>query len=208
MQKNIDAKLTGVIGLSAFARSGKDLFFKILNKKVDCVRIALADELKAELQPVIQSKYGFDILNCTPEQKEIARPSIVSYAKTKRDSSGGTYWYNKINDKVNQLKDSTLVVITDIRYNQYEKDEVYWVKEILSGTLVHIKKYDVIDGKKVFSSAPNDEELINDPLVYNSCDYKIEWPDSSDRLFMLEDYVDNFLTWYATRKIKKNNNSF
>ena len=58
-----------MIGISGIAASGKDLFCRLLLKEIKGHRIALADQLKEEINPYIISKFGIDVLNCSTESK-------------------------------------------------------------------------------------------------------------------------------------------
>ena len=78
-----------VIGLSGLAKSGKDLFYKILSRQIKIKRHALADELKFALRERILKEDDIDILDCSSDQKDIVRPKLVEYAKKVRFSSKG-----------------------------------------------------------------------------------------------------------------------
>ena len=84
---------------------------------------------------------------------------------------------------------SDVIFITDIRYNFYPKDEVYWIHNDLNGQLIHISKYSYgfpNDGrrirsdiasttKKIWSEPANDHERWNDPKVKVESDFVVEW---------------------------------
>ena len=71
---------------------------------------------------------------------------------------------------------SDVIFISDIRYDQYEKDEVYWIKNVLKGKLLHVSKYTYNDfDERVFTQPPNEHERINDPLVKLKSDVSLEW---------------------------------
>ncbi len=81
--------------------------------------------------------------------------------------------------------------ITDIRYDEYKKDEVYWVKKELKGKLIHLTK----EG----SPAANSFEEENDPRLQEKADYKIVWPNcNSDQKEInkhLRPRVLQFIDW-------------
>ena len=131
-----------VIGLSGVAGAGKDLFFSLLSEKLNCQKFSLADALKNEVGLFSYPQYGIDPLDCTREEKNTIRPLLVLHGTFKRDQSEGRHWIEQLNKKIllNVLNDS-IVVITDIRYDDYPKDEVFWLKEELGGVLVHISLY-------------------------------------------------------------------
>jgi hypothetical protein len=170
-----------VIGLGGIAQSGKDFFFANLKKttKRNVIRFAIADELKKELFSLIKNTYNVDIFNCSAEDKEKIRPMLLSHGKIRRNDSKGRYWINKISEKVKDAAkdEKNIVVITDIRYDEFAEDEVDWVKKELNGFFVHISKYTEDKGVKVFGLPPNEDEAINNPKLIEKADYLIQWPD-------------------------------
>ena len=173
--------MTNIIGLGGIAKSGKDFFFTNLKKttKRNVIRFAIADELKKELFSLIKNTYNVDIFNCSAEDKEKVRPMLLSHGKIRRNDSKGRYWINKISEKVKDAAkdEKNIVVITDIRYDEFASDEVDWVKKELNGFFVHISKYTEDKGVKVFGLPPNEDEAINNPKLIEKADYLIQWPD-------------------------------
>ena len=173
--------MKNIIGLGGIAQSGKDFFFANLKKttKRNVIRFAIADELKKELFSLIKNTYNVDIFNCSAEDKEKIRPMLLSHGKIRRNDSKGRYWINKISEKVKDAakNEKNIVVITDIRYDEFAEDEVDWVKKELNGFFVHISKYTEDKGVKVFGLPPNEDEAINNPKLIEKADYLIQWPD-------------------------------
>ena len=169
--------MTNIIGLGGIAKSGKDFFFTNLKKttKRNVIRFAIADELKKELFSLIKNTYNVDIFNCSAEDKEKIRPMLLSHGKIRRNESKGRHWINKISEKIKDAaKDKeNIVVITDIRYDEFAEDEVDWVKKELNGFFVHISKYTEDKGVKVFGLPPNEDEAINNPKLIEKADYLI-----------------------------------
>ena len=172
--------MKNIIGLGGIAQSGKDFFFTNLKKttKRNVIRFAIADELKKELFSLIKNTYNVDIFNCSAEDKEKIRPMLLSHGKIRRNDSKGRYWINKISEKVKDAAkdEKNIVVITDIRYDEFAEDEVDWVKKELNGFFVHISKYTEDKGVKVFGLPPNEDEAINNPKLIEKADYLIQWP--------------------------------
>ena len=173
--------MKNIIGLGGIAQSGKDFFFTNLKKttKRNVIRFAIADELKKELFSLIKNTYNVDIFNCSAEDKEKIRPMLLSHGKIRRNDSKGRYWINKISEKVKDAAkdEKNIVVITDIRYDEFAEDEVDWVKKELNGFFVHISKYTEDKGVKLFGLPPNEDEAINNPKLIEKADYLIQWPD-------------------------------
>lgn len=162
-----------IVGLTGLAGSGKDTFYSLLSKKLPFVRYAIADELKIMLRQDLLEKYGFDILNCNRDEKNVMRDDIVSFAKQRREETQGKYWTTILQEKILSSPDK-YICITDIRFNYYREDEVFWLKTKLKGKLIDVSSYSPLNGK--FMSPPNQEESVNYPLTRSAADYFVMWP--------------------------------
>lgn len=192
--KKID--MTGIVGLTGVATSGKDLLCSMLSERISkCYRVALADKLKEDINPFLIQKFGINIYGCTPQEKELVRPVLVAYGKIKRVKTKGTYWTGLVTDSVKELSKTGLVIVTDVRYcdDSYEDDEYFWLKR-LGGRLVHIKKYtQELNGFKRYVEPPNEEERRFDPILSSRADFKVEWPVSNNNMELLNPYVDRLV---------------
>lgn len=184
-----------VIGVSGFARSGKDLFTSvaqsILEKEgLKTERYALAYELKSDLKDLIKEKTNIDVFTEKTEEKNIIRPLLVAYGDVMRKISAGKYWTSKVESRIKNTN-VDVVFITDIRYDFYPEDECMWLQHKMSGKLVHITKYKLEtmpQGKrfsknkiaKIYDSAPNEHELLNNPKILKRANVAIEWQDYSE----------------------------
>lgn len=180
------------IGVSGFARSGKNLFCdiaqKVLKEKynMSSKTYALAYLLKKDCEPFIQEKLGLSAFSEKTEDKNLFREMLVWYGGVKRKQTEGKYWTGLLHE---ELKKDTNDVnfISDIRYVEYVDDEVFWLKKQLGGKLVHVSKYTYgfpTDGrhykvndksKKIYTEAPNQHEALNDPKIRFLADFKVEW---------------------------------
>lgn len=166
-----------IIGLAGVAGCGKDTMFALLQARNPNVkRFALADRVKEELRTFLSDVYKTNIFECSREQKDLVRPMLVSHAKIRRTETNGTYWTDAITkdilDHANAAPEN-IAVITDIRYCEYVKDEVFWLKKVLNGHLVHLSM--MVDGRK-FMLAANDEEKRNNPSLKRAADLTLAWP--------------------------------
>ena len=191
-----------VVGLSGVAGAGKDLFFKLLSKKLNCQKFSLADALKAEVAPFCFDQYGVHPLTCSREQKDSIRPFLVFHGSFKRNLTNGRHWIEELNKKINKNNlTNSIVVITDIRYDDYPKDEVHWLKKELGGLLVHVSMYEETPSLcgshcKYFKRPINEEEGRNDPKIKAQADYAVEWKKvKGDVHKQLEPYIDGFIAW-------------
>ena len=187
------------IGLSGVAGSGKDLFFSLLSQKINCEKYSLADSLKLEVSEFSQKHYNIDALDCSRRDKDLIRPILVAHGTIKRNKSNGRHWIDKINKKINKNKlTNSIVVVTDIRYDDYPEDEAHWLKSELGGYLVHITLYEeVVRLNKVlkkYKTPINEEEARNNPRLIEKADFNIEWKREDDHA-RLDKYVQSFLEW-------------
>ena len=209
-----------IIGLSGVASSGKDCFYKLLESKLkkahlEIARYAIADRLKEELRNFAGWYYELDLMTCTPEQKEDMRPLMVFHGNYMRKITDGKYWVDFLKREIERKNFEGVVCVTDIRYDEYNPDEVDWLKNELGGTLVHISRYkrlkltkaieqisgpDVAEIKSYIQPA-NDHEAANDPKIKEKADYNLEWEtvygslDEVDE--QLSHHVDSFWDWYT-----------
>ncbi len=186
-----------IIGISGYARSGKDLFTSVAQKilkehKIKSEKFALAYELKNDLKYLIKNKVGIDVFTDNTQEKSIIRPLLVAYGDVMRKTSEGRYWTGKLEQRIANSK-ADVVFITDIRYDVYPEDECTWLRNKQCGKLIHITKFKqgpVPQSKrfsknkivKIYDAAPNDHELFNNPKVKAKADYAFEWEDCSDKL--------------------------
>ena len=187
------------IGISGISGAGKDLFFNLCKEylkelKIFSTRIALGDEVKSEAKEAIEEMYGFSPINCSRKQKNSIRSHLVFLGAVKRQQTKGRYWVKKAEHAIENLHQKFLpqiltnpfVFITDIRYDEYKKDEVYWIKNELEGTLVHVEKFKPFPKineesmptglfSKEWNIPPNKAERKNDPKLRRSAHKVIQW---------------------------------
>jgi len=195
------------LGISGVAGSGKDLFFKKLKKElakinVQAERLAIADALKSEINSITIPRYGINALSCTREEKETIRGLLVEYGTSKRKQTAGRHWIDKLGEKIDALdfEEPTVVCITDVRYAEYEKDELHWLKEELGGKLVHISQYTYgFGGEKNYLDPANSEEERQEPKLKKESDYRLEWQFKNGPKSEMQEYtsgkVREFLEW-------------
>lgn len=169
-----------IVGLSGNASVGKDTLYKYIDSSfksytaLKTERIALADPLKEQTREEILKRFNIDILNCSPAEKEIARPYLVSYALEKRISSQGKYWTSIAQDKIAQ-SEADIIVITDVRYDYYPEDEANWLLCKNNGFLIHISRYSFLDGHRVYVGPANKHEAENNPKLKSKSNLSFEW---------------------------------
>jgi len=213
---------TCFFGISGVARSGKDTLARLLAKELEsfgnyCSIISLAKPLKQELDDFCYENFGIAATTDKTEEKLIIRDLLVGYGSAKRKLTEGRYFTEEADRRLRYTK-RDVVIVPDIRYDEYEKDEVFWLKEEHQGVLIHLSRFnfDVIeeqeDGDWVglngrnFVKPANIHEEINDPKLAKKADYKLSWPTfkkKSDEMCL--PYVEKIVQWLIdTRKVSAN----
>lgn len=170
------------IGVSGNAMSGKNTLAKIIQKRFEnsafFEELSLAATLRQELEPFILETCGFSAFTEIREQKSFIRNLLVETAKLRRFGSKGTYYTKKLQPKIHEfLANGITPIITDLRFDEYEKDERWWLKEKNNGVLVHITRM-LPNGMKL--APANSTEAENDPKMEAAADIKIVWPTTLD----------------------------
>lgn len=117
-----------LIGLSGFARSGKDSIAKILTKRLGFKRVSFADTLKRDLNEYFKVEVfedlqnnniniNFDLIDFlnppTIEIKEILRPYMIWFGEEMKKINGIHHWTNRAFSSL--TKEDQKIVITDVR---------------------------------------------------------------------------------------------
>lgn len=178
-----------LIGVGAIALVGKDTFFKIFSDilkehNIECERVALADQLKSEADQFCKEKYGISAFTKNPKEKEIIRDFFVTHGKIMRNLSKGAYWTSKLQPIVdNYRQENKLVICTDIRYSEFECDEINWLKDKNKGIYIHINRFKQ-DGSKFLPI--NSDEAKNEKLLRNKADFTLNWMTSDDQNYLID----------------------
>lgn len=170
------------IGIAGVSRSGKDSLALELENTIrsytgkTVYRTSLAQPLKEDCKDFIQEYIGLDVFTDKTEEKSIFREFLVWYGKVKRQQTEGKYWTELLDKRVQQFQPD-ICIVPDVRYQQYEQDEVSWLKSKPNSVLIHLQRV-AINGEIV--QPANMDETINDSIIQNSSDYKIIWPTFMD----------------------------
>lgn len=199
-----------VIGIGGVARAGKDTFAGILTRKLQqsgktVKRVAFADPLKSQVDEFLKNNLGISSFTTSDDEKKLIRPMLVWYGDAQRKRTNGRYWID-LAKKTIQDSDYDYYIITDVRYNVYEKDELYFLKNEMNGVLCHIRKYvklyDFGSNSYVrdYVKPANEHEVNNDPKIRAAAHSTIEWEDagklSETELLLnptLNEHVDDFM---------------
>lgn len=189
------------VAICGVATAGKDTFYALLEEYlkqhgISTKRVALADKLKDEIDPYLVSQFGISAWTKNPTEKKLIRPSLVAHGFVRRQQTAGTYWTKQLEGPIESLIGSDIVpIITDIRYAEFQDDEIYWVRKF-GGKLVYITRFytDMKSGEKNFVQPPNEDERRNDPRLREQADHLVEWDTVAvPTLANLGFYVEEFI---------------
>jgi len=174
------------LGLCGSARCGKDTFYSIAKEYLSNMgyqpyRLSFADILKQDVNEFLLEKTGINAFTEDPAEKELIRDFLVAYGTKLMRRIDENYWISKVEEKVRQLPpwggvSIPLPIFTDVRY----LNELKWIRETLSGTIVHITR----------TGTPpiNEEERKNDPILHAHSALHLEWGDFKNKNPSAEDH--------------------
>ena len=174
-----------VVGISGVARSGKNLLCELLMQNLylegyTSKPFALAADLKNDCDEFLYKKCDLNVWTDLTEDKTQFREFLVWYGDLKRKQTNGRYWIDKLDRRISTYE-GDVAIVTDVRYDQYDKDEVHWIKEEKQGLLIHLKRFKRDDTNFVQYTKPaNDHESLNDRSLYEKADINITWETVKD----------------------------
>ena len=190
-----------LIGIAGVAGSGKDTFAEIIKKvfesngfEVNC--LSFAKKLKEEVAEVSKNMYGIDTTNCTREEKNLIRPLLLAHGAIMREKTKGQYWINGIKDLVSNDK---INIITDVRFCEYECDEVDWIQSN-NGIVVHITRFFEENGERIYISPDNEYEKRNNKILKNRANYSFSWPTDISKQIK---YSNKFFEWLVKNYLER-----
>jgi hypothetical protein len=171
-----------LIGITGFARSGKDTFFnraKTLLEKDSyrCERVAFADALKSEVNQILEPNAGISAFTEDNLDKELIRPLLVTYGTDIRRKLNPNCWIEKIQPQViDLLEDNKFVFVTDVRY----ANEAEWIK-INQGILIKVERHGILPA--------NHEEHKQSVLLKKFVDFNLGWPTYGEDLSDCDSHI-------------------
>lgn len=174
-----------IIGISGYARSGKDTFGASLQRILKTYKInaeinAFANVLKKDLDNFLLEKFNISAFTKNDEEKFLIRPILVAYGESKRNQSPD-YWIEQIKEK----SKNKLIIITDVRY----ENEARWIVEN-NGFLIHLVRQKN-DGSYV--EAPNEQESKNNPKVSKLANLNVTWNTVENNGIVDEETIDKIV---------------
>jgi hypothetical protein len=174
-----------LIGISGYARSGKDTFGLSLQRILKTYKInseidAFANVLKKDIDPFLLDKFNISAFTKNDAEKFLIRPMLVAYGESKRNQNPN-YWIEQIEEK----SKNKLTIITDVRY----ENEAKWIIDS-GGFLIHLNRQKE-DGSYI--EAPNSQEAKNNPKVADLASLKIVWQTVENNGLVDENTIDQIV---------------
>jgi len=191
------------IGIAGNACVGKDTLCNVLiekfkkNVNLEAKRCSIAgDTIRKDLKPFILEKTGIDIDSANPEEKTLLRPIMVEYGRYMRNKTNGRYFIEKLKENKN-FGNGFIPIIPDIRYVEFENDELYWLKTENNGTLIfiereNIKPANIFEEKNNLILKENADFILNIPNFNDISEYKPYSEHITDKI--ITGYLNNITT--------------
>jgi hypothetical protein len=172
-----------VIGISGYARSGKDTLANILKSsfienKINTKIFSFAFALKSDIDNFCLSKIGISAFSEDTSLKSKIRPILISYGQVQRTASNGIYWLNKLKPEIDQFfeNDGNVAIISDLRFKEYEFDETDFIRSYKNNAIITISR---IMENGMLNTAAHESELENLPRISRIADFELTW-DTND----------------------------
>ena len=189
--------MSRLIGLTGFARSGKDTFFLRASNYLTIqgyksCRLAFADVLKKECDSLLMTHAGISAFTSVPAEKELIRPLLVTYGTHIRRKLDPDCWINEIKDDVSKnIKEGNYVFITDVRF----ANEARWIQS-QGGLIFNIEREGI--------GPANKEELEQSKLIKMTLNARVKWPTfGSDKISLCDSYIKNLMDHHFDKIFKK-----
>lgn len=185
-----------ILGFAGRAGVGKDTLFSLLEEhfsaKYIIRRFSIGDIVRHHLNVLpYLTLSGVNFFNLQGEQKEKWRPLMVAYANACRRETNGRYFIDSLTPCIKnfdnlQADKPCITCITDIRFDEFEKDEIVWLQQELNGYLVYINRFTVgINGEERPIPFVNETERSQDSKLKQKANFHISWPTISNKNILL-----------------------
>jgi hypothetical protein len=177
--------VNNMIGISGYARSGKDTFGEALQRilkeyGIKAKTYALATQLKHDITFLTEGDFNISAFTKDDQEKKIIRPLLVGYGEAWRRADP-EHWLSIVDSN---LEPKTLPIITDIRY----ENEADYILEN-QGFLLNLKR-NLPNGELI--GPANIEEEKNSPFVEAKSSFHFVWQTVEDQK-TIDDLVESFI---------------
>lgn len=175
--KNFDSGL--IIGVSGFARCGKNTLAEILSEYsshfgLNTKMFSFAYALRQDLNSFCKEKFGISAFTEDTIDKSKIRNILIAYGQSQRSLSDGTYWWKKLLPEINSFFTSggNVAIISDLRFKEYEFDEVDFIRSYRNSLILTLSRI-CEDGSLV--APAHESESENLPKIASRSDLNLTW---------------------------------
>ena len=202
------------VAFTGFARSGKDSFCLEFQRQVEdfCPNftvsiMSFADRIRQEVGEFVQEQFGISAWTEKDSEKEIIRHFLRGYGMSKR-TKDNLYFVKKLQERIDNLdslySSLDVVVISDLRFAQFDQDELSWFHSKRKNLHIHICRYKKdSDGNLQKVKAPNEDEAANEDKLEKGADLVINLPWEDDL-----DEFNNVVREKSSQILRENMNLF
>ena len=191
MERTLDIPRT--IGICGAAGCGKDTLCNALITIIGsqlAKRFSIAgDKIREDLRPLIHQSMFWDITELDRHQKETVRPLMVEYGRMMRNTTLGRYFITYLENKPT-FQDTSIRIIPDIRYDEFQYDERHWLKEEQRGFLIYVDRKNTPPANKYEEKNLQNLRLWADHVVYWDTLENIE----QDALLVANQIINSYFT--------------
>lgn len=175
--RNFDSGL--IIGVSGFARCGKNTLAEILSEYsshlgLNAKLFSFAYSLRQDLNSFCKEKFGISAFTEDTVDKNKIRSILIAYGQSQRSLSEGSYWWKKLMPEINSFFSSggNIAVISDLRFKEYELDEVDFIRSYANSLIITLNRTGE-DGKLI--APAHESESKNLPQIASMADLNLTW---------------------------------
>jgi len=196
------------IGIAGAALVGKDTLCSAIiyqfncNFNLEAKRYSIAgDTIRKDLKEMIFNKINVYIDMESPKIKENIRPLMVEYGRCMRNHTKGRYFIDILN-KNKEFGRNYIPIIPDMRYSEYENDEVYWLKVEKKGLLIFLEREGIEPANKY--------EEKNNKILKKAADFILKVPtvlNTEDYFLKTDTEIEKIITTYRRDIFRPSNKS-
>lgn len=176
------------VAFTGFARSGKDSFCSEFKEQLEDFSpnlnvniVSFAEQIRQEVGVFMQEQFGISAWTEDSDKKNIIRHFLRGYGMSRR-SSDNLYFVKALEEKIQRVYSSSdVVIVSDLRFAQFDQDELSWLHNKRKSLHIHICRYkEDSKGNLEKVKAPNEDEAANEEKLEKGADLVLNLPWEDD----------------------------
>lgn len=177
-----------IIGISGFARSGKDTLAKSVKRCLEdqgfkVSLFSFAQALKYDIDDFCSSKLGITSFCEDTSQKEKIRPMLIAYGNCQRNITNGTYWINRVKPQVDSFFSGggDFAIISDLRFKEFDYDEYDFFRSYPKNLIFTVS---LVNEDGIMNGAAHESEERSFPFFLSNSDFNLKWNKTNDQTYI------------------------